>query len=64
MTQISEVRGTDRFPRRFREAEERGRRIARGLFLFADIGKEVDETLMERLGDALLQRDELGAALA
>ncbi|WP_069883664.1 oxygenase MpaB family protein [Streptomyces luteocolor] len=64
MTQISEVRGTARFPRRFREAEERGRRIARGLFLFADIGKEVDETLMERLGDALLQRDELGAALA
>ncbi|MGY3334370.1 hypothetical protein ACVW0K_000469 [Streptomyces filamentosus] len=52
------------FPSRFREAERRGRAIARPLFLFADIGKDVDEALMERLGAALLQRDELGAALA
>ncbi|MEV5980956.1 oxygenase MpaB family protein [Streptomyces sp. NPDC052114] len=64
MTQRGEVRGTARFPRRFREAEERGRRIARGLFLLADVDKDVDEALMERVGDALLQRDELGAALA
>ncbi|GAA2066163.1 oxygenase MpaB family protein [Streptomyces albiaxialis] len=64
MTSLSEVRGAARFPRRFREAEERGRRIARGIFLFADIGKDVDEALMERLGDALLRRDELGARLA
>ncbi|MDI3387509.1 oxygenase MpaB family protein [Streptomyces sp. B-S-A8] len=64
MTQISEVRDTTRFPRRFREAEERGRRIARGIFLFADIGREIDEPLMERVGQALLERDELGAALA
>ncbi|MHB9757012.1 oxygenase MpaB family protein [Streptomyces sp. BYX5S] len=64
MTQISEVRGTTRFPSRYREAEERGRRIARGIFLFADIDKDIDETLMERVGDALLERDELGARLA
>ncbi|MEU7581694.1 oxygenase MpaB family protein [Streptomyces sp. NPDC041068] len=64
MTQISEVRDTGRFPSRFREAEDRGRRIARAIFLFADIDKDVDETLMERLGNALLERDELGAALA
>ncbi|WKE67771.1 oxygenase MpaB family protein [Streptomyces sp. WP-1] len=64
MTQSSEVRDGARFPRRFREAEERGRRIARALFLFTDIGREVDEALMERVGGALLQRDEPGAALA
>ncbi|MEU7498786.1 oxygenase MpaB family protein [Streptomyces griseofuscus] len=64
MTQSSEVRDGARFPRRFREAEARGRKIARALFLFTDIGKEVDEALMERVGDALLQRDELGADLA
>ncbi|MGW2181128.1 oxygenase MpaB family protein [Streptomyces sp. NPDC001732] len=64
MTQSSEVRAVGPFPSRFREAEERGRRIARALFLFADIGKDVDEALMERLGAALLQRDEPGAALA
>ncbi|MFM9370394.1 oxygenase MpaB family protein [Streptomyces sp. Da 82-17] len=52
------------FPRRFREAEARGRRIARGLFLFADIDKDVDEALMERVGGALMERDEAGAALA
>ncbi|QNS02219.1 oxygenase MpaB family protein [Streptomyces xanthii] len=52
------------FPSRFREAEARGRRIARGLFLLADIDKDVDESLMERVGGALLERDEPGAALA
>ncbi|MGW8374720.1 oxygenase MpaB family protein [Streptomyces sp. ODS28] len=76
MTQSSEARAADRspdrapgsvpgrFPTRFREAEARGRRIARALFLFADIDKDVDEALMERLGAALLERDELGASLA
>ncbi|MER8114353.1 oxygenase MpaB family protein [Streptomyces sp. NPDC094031] len=64
MTQSSEVRDGARFPRRFREAERRGRKIARALFLFTGIDDEVDEALMERVGDALLQRDELGAALA
>ncbi|MFF8616598.1 oxygenase MpaB family protein [Streptomyces sp. NPDC015350] len=64
MTQSSEVRAIGPFPSRFREAERRGRRIARPLFLLTDIDKDVDEALMERLGTALLQRDELGAALA
>ncbi|MFF4082861.1 oxygenase MpaB family protein [Streptomyces sp. NPDC001777] len=64
MTQSSEVRAIGPFPSRFREAERRGRRIARPLFLLTDIDKDVDEALMERLGAALLQRDELGAALA
>ncbi|MBD0711962.1 MULTISPECIES: oxygenase MpaB family protein [unclassified Streptomyces] len=64
MTQSSEIRAAGPFPSRFREAERRGRRIARPIFLFTDIGKEVDDTLMERLGASLLQRDELGAALA
>ncbi|MFD8821962.1 oxygenase MpaB family protein [Streptomyces sp. NPDC059605] len=63
MTQSSEVRAIGPFPSRFREAERRGRRIARPLFLLTDIDKGVDEALMERLGAALLQRDELGAAL-
>ena len=64
MTPLSEVRGAARFPSRFRESEERGRKIARALLFFAGIDKDIDETLMERLGEALLQRDELGAALA
>ncbi|MEV0321566.1 oxygenase MpaB family protein [Streptomyces sp. NPDC050658] len=64
MTQRSEVRELRRFPSRFREAEERGHGIARKMFLFADIGKDVDEALMERVGAALLQRDEPGAELA
>lgn len=64
MTQSSEAHSAVRFPRRFREAEERGREISRGIFRFTDISEDVDETLMERVGAALLQRDELGAALA
>ncbi|MFD7070499.1 oxygenase MpaB family protein [Streptomyces sp. NPDC059913] len=64
MTRSDAARGEGRFPGRFREAEERGRRIARPLLWLTGIGGEVDEELMERLGAALLQRDEPGAALA
>lgn len=51
-------------PSRFREAEARGARLGRPLRLLAGIGSEVDEQLMARLGAALLERDEPGAALA
>jgi hypothetical protein len=52
-----------RFPTRFREAEERGRRLGRPLRLAARIGP-VDEDLMGRIGERMLTRDELGGRLA
>jgi len=55
---------TDRSPTRFREAEHRGRRIARPLLLLTRTGPAVDEGLMRRLREALTERDELGARLA
>lgn len=51
-------------PTRFREAEQRGRAIARPLFLLAHVSPAIDESLMERLRVALMERDELGAELA
>lgn len=52
-----------RLPTRFREAEERGRRLGRPLRLAARIG-QVDEDLMRRIGERMLARDEPGGRLA
>ncbi len=51
------------YPTRFREAEERNRRLGRPLRLAARIGS-LDEALMQRVGEKMLERDELGARLA
>ncbi|NNG39671.1 DUF2236 domain-containing protein [Flexivirga sp. ID2601S] len=51
-------------PARFRQNEARGRAIAKPLLRATGISPEVDERLMQRLGMALLERDELGAAVA
>ncbi|MBJ7354107.1 MAG: DUF2236 domain-containing protein [Thermoleophilaceae bacterium] len=56
--------GATRLPSRFRENEPRARRLARPLLRFGGIGPEIDESLMARIGAALMQRDEPGAALA
>lgn len=50
-------------PARFRAGEERNRRLGRPLKLIGRV-KQVDEALMERIGRAMLERDELGARLA
>jgi hypothetical protein len=52
-----------RFPTRFREAEARSRRLGRPLRIAARIGS-LDEDLMQRVGEKMLERDELGARLA
>ncbi|MEQ6900516.1 oxygenase MpaB family protein [Nocardioides sp. YIM 152588] len=51
------------FPSRYREAEERSRRMGRPLRAFGRIDG-VDEELMERVGRGFSERDELGARLA
>ncbi|WP_156755317.1 oxygenase MpaB family protein [Actinokineospora pegani] len=51
-------------PTRFREAEARGRRLGRALRVLGRVPAEADEALLARLGAALLERDEPGAALA
>ncbi|MDV6298151.1 oxygenase MpaB family protein [Dietzia maris] len=51
------------YPTRFREAEDRSRRIGRTLKAVARVD-EVDEQLMDRLGRGYLERDELGNRLA
>lgn len=51
------------FPSRFREAEERSRRMGRTLRRIARV-EEVDEHLMRRLGRGFTECDELGARLA
>ncbi|WP_235734430.1 oxygenase MpaB family protein [Nocardioides alcanivorans] len=50
-------------PARFRAAEARNRRLGRPLRAVGRIG-EVDEQLMQRIGRAMGERDELGARLA
>ncbi|MEU1883328.1 oxygenase MpaB family protein [Streptosporangium sp. NPDC020072] len=55
---------TECHPTRFREAEQRGRDISRPMLRLTRVGAEVDESFMERLRAALLERDELGADLA
>lgn len=54
---------TTSLPSRFREAEDRGRRLGRPLRLAARI-REVDEDLMRRIGERMLTRDEPGGRLA
>jgi hypothetical protein len=51
-----------RLPSRFRADEERGARIGRVLRSVARV-KQVDEDLMELIGERFMQRDEIGAAL-
>lgn len=51
-------------PTRFREHEARGARIAAPLRRRGYVGGEIDEALMQRIGQALMQRDEVGATLA
>lgn len=64
MTQITETRPAQALPSRFREAEARGARIGRLLRVVGRVPAGVDEALMERIGQALLETDEAGAALA
>ena len=54
---------TQQLPTRFREAEQRGRMLGRGLQVLTRVG-DVDERLMERLGRGFLEQDEVGAELA
>jgi hypothetical protein len=51
------------FPTRYRAAEARGARLGRPLKLAARI-RNVDEALLERLGRAFMDTDELGGRLA
>jgi len=51
------------YPSRFREAEARGVRLGAPLRVLGRV-KSVDEDLMDRIGRAFGERDELGAALA
>ncbi len=57
------ARPARRFPTRFREAEERSRRLGVPLRVLARTG-ETDEALMARLGDGMMERDEVAARLA
>ena len=51
------------YPTRYREAEERSRRIGRALKQIARVD-ELDEQLMDRLGRGYFEKDELGATIA
>lgn len=51
------------YPRRFRAGADRNRRMGRPLKLVGRV-KGVDEALMDRIGRAMHERDELGARLA
>ena len=53
----------DGFPTRFCAGSARNRRIGRALKVVGRV-KEVDEQLLQRIGRAMLERDELGARLA
>lgn len=57
------TRPTGPYPTRFREAEDRSRRMGRTLRRIARV-EQVDEQLMDRLGRAYLEKDEPGARLA
>ncbi|MDP3970030.1 MAG: oxygenase MpaB family protein [Nocardioides sp.] len=60
MTTTADIRRT---PARFRAGEARAARIGRPLRLVGGV-RRVDEVLMTRIGKALTERDEPGAALA
>ena len=51
------------YPTRYREAEDRSRRIGRALKHIAGVD-QLDEKLMDRLGRGYLDKDEPGAAIA
>lgn len=51
------------YPSRFRSAPERSRRLGRGLKVMGRI-TAVDDALLDRIGRAYLETDELGGALA
>lgn len=51
------------FPSRFRAGGERNRRLGRPLKVVGRV-RGVDEALLDRIGRAMFERDELGAALA
>ena len=51
------------YPTRYREAEDRSRRIGRALKHIAGVG-QLDEKLMDRLGRGYLHKDEPGATIA
>lgn len=63
-TTEARVHQVTELPSRFREAEARGAKLGRPLRWLGGIAPGVDEALMARLGTALLERDEPGAALA
>lgn len=63
-TELESTNIATALPSRFRENEQRAKKLAQPLLRFGGIAAEIDEALMTRLGEALLQRDELGAALA
>ncbi|MEO7268434.1 MAG: oxygenase MpaB family protein [Knoellia sp.] len=63
MTSRVAVPAATSLPSRHREAEVRGERLARPLRLMTRQFGSVDETLMDRLGESLLERDELAARL-
>lgn len=52
-----------RFPTRYREAEDRSRKLGRPLRIAGRV-RSVDEDLLRRMGEKMLERDELGARLA
>lgn len=60
---VHDVPGRTAPPSRFREAEARGARLGRVLRRLGRV-REVDEPLMERIGVAMTQHDEVGARLA
>lgn len=63
-TVLSDVsRGEREFPTRYRAAEKRGVRLGRPLRVAARI-RGVDEDLLQRLGRAFMETDDLGARLA
>ncbi|PWN02328.1 DUF2236 domain-containing protein [Nocardioides silvaticus] len=61
--QQTESRASGAYPTRFREAEARSRRLGVPLRLMGRV-KAVDEDLMDRIGRAFGERDELAATLA
>ena len=63
MTSSVAVPDTSKPPSRHREAEARGARLARPLRLMTRQFGGLDEALLDRLGAALLERDELAARL-
>ncbi|MDN5744281.1 MAG: DUF2236 domain-containing protein [Nocardioidaceae bacterium] len=60
----SQVLAGSSTPRRFRAGGKRNARLGRPLKLAGRVRGGVDEALLERIGKAMMERDELGARLA